>query len=267
MNQASRATELIQEQGAVFSPSLEGFEGPLDLLLSLVRDAEVDLSRVSMAALAEQYIAFLRTVSPEQLQRAAEYLVMAAWLAMLKSRLLLPRNGQCAENDDPSAPAERLAHQIQKLSAMQQVAEAFGVQAQFGREFFGRGNSGTLQYLENIGYSADMGALLRALRFVDKRQTHQKARLKVANLPLLSVDDARVYLKGLARKLRQWQHLIDVVPDQTYNNITISSDNQAIFNKSCLASIFMAALEMQREGDIELKQENLHSSVQIRGVI
>ena len=249
---------------AIFAPSLEGFEGPLDLLLSLVRESKFDLNALSVSALAEQYIRFLQDIPPEQLQRAAEYLLMASWLAMLKSRLLLPPEQKDETEEDPIQMAERLALQMRKLAAMQQVAQKLRGSQQLGVDFFTAGGGQGLERLEHVHYTADIIGLLRSLRLIEERQAHQKARLQVAQLPVLSIDDARAFLARLRRELQQWQPLQGLLSKIPRGKIVVSTKNADLYHKSCLASTFMAALEMQREGEIEIRQESLDATLDIR---
>ena len=254
----------MSAEGAVFAPSLEGFAGPLDLLLNLVRESKFDLNSISVSTLAEQYIRFLQTVPPEHLQRAAEYLLMASWLAMLKSRLLLPPEQQDDAEEDPILMAERLALQMQKLSAMQQVAAKLGASSQLGVDFFASAGHGNLERLEHVHYTADIVGLMRSLRLLEERQSHQKARLKVAQLPVLSIDDARMFLSRLIDELQQWRPLKALLSDIPRGKMYVSAENTGLYNNSCLASTLMAALEMQREGEIEIRQESLGAALDIR---
>ena len=249
---------------AVFSPSLEGFEGPLDLLLTLVRESKFDLNAISVAALAEQYINFLQHIPPEQLQRAAEYLLMASWLAMLKSRLLLPPEQQDEAEEDPQLMAERLAVQMRTLAVMQQVAAKLSGLPRLGTDFFAPANSEGLERLEHVHYRADIVGLLRSLRLLQERQAHQKARLQVAQLPVLSIDDAREFLTRLGAELQSWQPLSTLVSKMPQIRMVIRAENSALYHRSCLASSFMAALEMQREGVMEIRQESLQDALNVR---
>ncbi len=255
---------MMRTEEAIFAPSLEGFEGPLDLLLSLVRESKFDLHSLSVSALAEQYIRFLQHIPPEQLQRAAEYLLMASWLAMLKSRLLLPPEQQDEAEEDPTLMAERLALQMRTLSAMQQVAAKLRASRQLGTDFFAPAGNRSLERLEHVHYTADIVGLIRSLRLLEERQAHHKARLKVAQLPVLSIDDARTFLAQLRTEIQQWRPLKALLPKIPRGKMFISAENAGLYHKSCLASTLMAALEMQREGEIEIRQENLHTTLDIR---
>ena len=254
------------QDALVFTASLEGFEGPLDLLLALVRTAEIDLGRLSVAALASQYLAFLKTVPPDQLGRAAEYLVMAAWLAMLKSRLLLPEDAQPDEEETPQMMAERLAQQMKTLAAMQSVAVALAARPQLGRSFFVSGQQEGLLCTEKIEYRANVSGLYRVLSALLERQQSRRARLQMGQLPVLDAEVARRHLTRLLDRIADWTPLESVLPDIHDSPTTITPDNQTIFYRSSLASSLMAALEMQREGVAELRQQTLSAPIQIRAM-
>lgn len=253
-----------EETGKIFSPTLEGFEGPLDLLLALVREQQLDIGQISVATLAEQYSAFLVSITPEELQRAAEYLLMASWLAMLKSRLLLPEQEPEDGEDDPVVMAERLALHMRRLSAMQDVARALQDLPQLGQNFFVAGDPQEIPRLQNRDYMVDVMGLLRAIRRVEERISHSKARLRVSELPVLSIEVARAQLQVILRRLRGWCDLEDVLTQIQYSKNKITSENSTIYKKSCKASTFMAALEMQREGSMEIRQDSLQSPLQIK---
>ena len=240
------------EEGALVV-DLEGFEGPIDVLLALARDQKVDLARISILALADQYLAFVTAAKALRLELAAEYLVMAAWLAYLKSRLLLPEPE--VEDDEPSGQdlAEALAFQLRRLEAMQRVgAQLFG-RAQLGRDVFARGQPEGVRNVTRGVYELSLFDLLKA--YAEHRRQRDGAVLHLDRVDLYSMDDALQRLSRLVGRTPGWSTLASYLPDDL---------RPGIATRAALASMFAASLEMARDGRIVLRQDQMFGPIFIR---
>jgi len=232
---------------------VDGFEGPLDLLLELARHQKIDLSRLSMLALAEQYLAFIDSARAKRLELAADYLVMAAWLAFLKSRLLLPGT---SDEDEPAGDdlAQRLAFRLQRLQAMREAAAQLMARNRLGRDVFVRGEPEPLRIETQLEYSDNLIDLLKA--YAGRRQ--QKLRHQtytVRKIKVWSIKDARVVLERLIGQMDDWGRL-----DDWLVHYIAGEESRA----SVIASSFTASLELAREGSIEIRQERAFEPIFLR---
>ncbi|WP_290984164.1 ScpA family protein [Ferrovibrio sp.] len=234
---------------------LDGFEGPLDVLLALARDQKVDLRRISILQLAEQYLAFVAEVRKSRLELAADYLVMAAWLAYLKSRLLLP------EKEKPGEPsgeemAERLQLQLRKLEAMRQVAEQLMNRDQVGLSMFLRGMPEGVRVIRKSIFTASLFELLKAYaEFRSSRGNTEALTMRMARRQIVSVEEALTRLRNMIGAIPDWATLQAFLPPDLTDPFTI---------KSALASTFNATLEMAKQGLIELRQVQSFGPIYIR---
>ncbi len=187
--------DLAQATGEpAFTVDLDGFEGPLDLLLELARRQRVDLARISILALAEQYLRFVEAARKLRLELAADYLVMAAWLAFLKSRLLLPAPAQPTELDAP-ALAEGLAQRLRALAAIRKAGEYLMSRPRLGRDFFARGEPEAVEPTGRVAYQANLYDLLAA--YARQAQRHALARVRFKTREVWSLAEARQALSRL----------------------------------------------------------------------
>jgi segregation and condensation protein A len=232
---------------------LDGFEGPIDLLLTLAREQKVDLTKISILALAEQYLAFVAAARALRLEVAADYLVMAAWLAFLKSRLLLPEPP--ADDDAPSGEemAAALSHRLQLLAAMQRAGAALIERPLLGRDVFARGAPEGIPCLERPVYAPSLYELLRAYGDAHRRRSSEV--LVVAPPALHSLDEALTRLARLIGHVPEWRELAAFLPDELRGGI---------FRRSALAATFAAALELVRAGRLELRQESAFGPIHLR---
>jgi segregation and condensation protein A len=232
---------------------LDGFEGPIDLLLALAREQKVDLAKLSILALAEQYLAFIAAQTRLRLEIAADYLVMAAWLAYLKSRLLLPEPP--ADNDGPSgeALAADLRHRLQILAAMQRAGGALMARPQLGRELFLRGRPEGLPRIDRPVYELSLYELLSA--YGNGHRRRHAGVLKIELPALHSLDDALRRLEPLIGQLREWRELAAFLPAELRG---------AVLRRSALAATFAASLELARAGRIELRQDRAFGPIYLR---
>ncbi len=236
-----------------FTVDLDGFEGPLDLLLELARRQRVDLSRISILALAEQYLLFVEAARKLRLELAADYLVMAAWLAFLKSRLLLPAPEKPEELDAP-ALAEGLAQRLRALAAIRQAGEHLMSRPRLGRDFFARGEPEVaVKTSGRISYQSNLYDLLAA--YARQSQRHALARVRFKAREVWSLADARQALTRLVGAEADWtaldKFLLEVCADLG-------------MRRSARASTFAASLELAREGKIELRQERAFAPIWLR---
>ncbi len=235
-----------------FTVDLDGFEGPLDLLLELARRQKVDLSRISVLALAEQYLRFIEAARKLRLELAADYLVMAAWLAFLKSRLLLPAPPRAAE-PDASDLAEALARRLRNLEAIRKAAQLLINRPRLGRDFFARGAPEPVSITRRSVYEANLYDLLAA--YARQAQKHARARVRFAARQVWSLAEAREALGRLIGGLSDWT---------AFDDWLIAACIDPELRRSARASTFSASLELVREGKIELRQEKTFAPLWIR---
>jgi segregation and condensation protein A len=237
-----------------FTVDLDGFEGPLDLLLELARRQKVDLARISVLALAEQYLAFVAAARELRLELAADYLVMAAWLAYLKSRLLLPEptrttSGEAAEM------ADALAQRLRRLERIRAAAQALFDRPRLGRDFFARGAPETIASSTAVVYEASLYDFLSA--YARRRQKRARARVRLAARAVWSLAEARDALTRLLGEAADWTDL---------DSWLIAYGVAPKMRRTARASCFSASLEMVREGRIELRQERPFAPLWVRAV-
>ncbi|MFT5538609.1 MAG: segregation and condensation protein A [Alphaproteobacteria bacterium] len=231
---------------------LEGFEGPIDLLLTLARQQKVDITKISILALADQYLVFIAAAQKISLELAADYLVMAAWLAYLKSRLLLPDDD---EQEQPSGAqmAEALAFQMRRLESMQNAGQNLFARSLVGRDVFRRGTPEGVEVVTEAVFDPSLYELLKAYGSIQSRETD--ATLHIAAQELFSVEQAVVRLRRLLGQIPDWQSLVTFLPDGV---------KDGIFRRSAVASTFVATLELVRQGQAEVRQEGAFRPIYIR---
>jgi segregation and condensation protein A len=237
-----------------FTVDVEGFEGPLDLLLELARRQKVDLSRISILALADQYLAFVEEARKRRLELAADYLVMAAWLAYLKSRLLLPSPPK-ESNDDAGDLAENLAARLRRLETIRIAAGLLMKRPQLGRDVFARGAPESIDLPAAPDFSATLYDLISAYA----RQTQKRARTFVRMKPreVWTLAQARDALGRLVGSAVDWTSL---------DRWIIEFGVEPKMRRSARASSFSASLELVREGRIELRQDAHFAPLYVRRV-
>lgn len=236
-----------------FNISLNSYEGPIDLLLDLARKQKVDLSEISILDLAEQYIDFINKYQDIHLEIAADYLVMAAWLTYLKSRLLLPKEEK-TEDHTPEELEEALKYQLQRLEAFQLISKKLYKRALIGRDVFYGGSSEGLKVKYKITYSSTLFDLLRAYSSIiqkDEKVNH----LTIAYSELYSVDNAIQRLKEIFGDITEWTNILKLIP---------KFDSNKIVNKSILSSNFVASLELAKNGYIDVKQNNVFGNIFVK---
>ena len=227
-----------------------GYEGPLDLLLELARRQKVDLSGISVLALAEQYLSFIETVREKRIEIAADYLVMAAWLAYLKSALLLPREEQ--EDPSPEEMALRLQLRLQRLGAMREAAARLMGRDRLGRDVFRRGAPEGLRVDRKNRWQCDWFELVSAYGQV-KARTAPVVHM-VRDRMVMTLDSAIDRVSAMLGVKLDWMELRDFLPHGADPRL----------RRSALASSFVAALELARRGKAELRQEEAFGPLHLR---
>ena len=243
----------VAVEAETLNVNVDGFEGPLDLLLMLARTQKVDLRKISVLQLAEQFLAFVTEARKLRLELAADYLVMAAWLAYLKSRLLLP-----PPHDDggPTGDelAAHLAFQLERLEAMRRVAAQLMGRDQLGRDFFARGMSQTITVKRQTEWTASLADLLRGYARVKTRDEYQP--LLVDRSAIFSMDQALERLKTLMGAAIEWGQLASFLPE--------GWAVEPARRRSAIASTFAAALELAKLGQLEIRQEETFAPIYLR---
>ncbi len=232
---------------------VDGFEGPLDLLLELSRRQKVDLKKISILKLAEQYAEYIQNAKSLRIGLAADYLVMAAWLALLKSRLLLPEDKKTEESAEEAA--SRLAIRLQRLDAMRSAGKSIFRRNQLGKEFFPRGATEEVKIVRHSTVSANVFDLTQAYMRIKSREDFRPFSMNRG--PVYSVEVATSNLRRLLGESVEWAELMKFLPADWL------TDGRRV--RSALASTFAAALELAKQGQLELMQEKPFEPIQIKG--
>ena len=249
------AAEQVDEREA-FVVDLDGYEGPLHVLLALARTQKVDLLKLSITKLAEQYLAFVHEARRRNFALAADYLVMAAWLAYLKSRLLLPRNEK-DRGDEPGAEemAAALAFRLQKLEAMRKAVEAITSRPRLRRDVFMRGDPEATVIVPSDQIDASLYELMAAY-VTQRRREGERQYNPGQRVEAFAIEAARDWLRDSLPRLEQWTPLHRVVPAHDGAH----GPSQASFTASTLS----ASLELVKEGAMDLKQAEAFSDLYLK---
>ena len=240
---------------------IDGYEGPIDVLLELSRNQKVDLAKISILQLVRQYLEFIDRAKQQNLKLAAEYLVMAAWLVYLKSRLFLPKE---ENGDEPSAEdiAQALQFQLVRLEAMQKASEKLQELPILGQDVFARGQPESLGTNTQISWNVSLYDMLKA--YGDIKQRKENSNYDLPEFNLMSTDDAMERLKKMFGSLPKsginsvWTTLHSFVPDDVCDDL---------YGRSTLASTFTAGLELAKQGRVEFRQDGLFRPVYMRSMI
>lgn len=233
---------------------LDGYEGPLHVLLELARAQKVDLIRISVTRLADQYLAFVRAARRRRFILAADYLVMAAWLAYLKSRLLLPKpqrdEGEARPADEV---ARELAARLARLEAVRRSIGALNNRPVLKRDVFARGDPDAVKIVSHRPLEGDLYGLMSA--YIAQRKRTQSREYRPPHVEALRLDDARDRLRGLLPQMTRWRALSAVAPEAEAGGPT---------RASCVASTLSATLELVREGSLEARQFDHFQEIYLR---
>jgi segregation and condensation protein A len=247
------AGELDRDEDERLRVDVEGFEGPLDLLLAMARTQKVDLAKISVLALAQQYLGFIEEAKRLRLELAADYLVMAAWLTFLKSKLLLPP--EPSNEDEPSGEelAAMLAFRLQRLDAMRDASAQLMTRKRLGRDVFPRGEPEPIRVTRTSIYDANVYDLLKA--YAQQRQRNAVRTLHMEKRNVWSLKEARDELERLLGMACEWAPL-----DQILSEFLVEPE----IRRTALASSFTATLEMTREGAVEIRQAKSFAPLLVR---
>jgi segregation and condensation protein A len=229
------------------------FEGPLDLLLTLSRTQKVDLRQISILALARQYLAFVEKAKQLRLELAADYLVMAAWLAFLKSRLLLPPD-PLAEGPSGEELAAHLAFQLERLQAMREVAAKLMARDQLGRDFFARGITEDVTRVRRVTYTATLLDLMQGYARIRTRDDFRP--FVMDRDAVMTMEQALDRMRGLIGYAGEWTDISSYMPEGWTADPTR--------RRSATAATFAASLELAKEGHIDIRQSDTFAPIQIR---
>ncbi|ADE38662.1 segregation and condensation protein A [Candidatus Puniceispirillum marinum] len=232
--------------------NLDGFEGPIDLLLSLSREQKVDLTRISILPLAEQYLEFINNARTLDLEIAADYLVMAAWLAYLKSRLLLPEP-EPEQHEEIVDMADALKYQLMRLESMQQASKRLISLPRLGHQRFVRGQSESFSTTTEAIWTASLYDLLAC--YGDIRSQGESETLTIAATYLYSVQEAAKRLRNLIGRSPEWTVLQQFLPPGL---------EKPMDRRSATASHFVASLELARDGLIRLRQDSNYAPLYLK---
>ena len=245
------------EAEEVFSIDVSGYEGPLHLLLDLARKQKVDLLHVSILELATQYLGFIQEAQDKRIDLAADYLLMAAWLAFLKSRLLLPKPKKDNEEDASAEDdARKLAFRLKRLDAMREAGEALMDSDILGRDVFLRGMPEQPKVVKTTEYNTTLYHLMQSFGSIRQRKA-KEAPHTIENQFVLPLESARDNLRNLSPKLQEWASL-DTIRQQ------IVDVNDDVPPRSVTASVFAATLELTRDGDVDVRQDEHFAPLYLR---
>lgn len=245
--------EAAADAGEALNLLIDGWEGPLHLLLDLARRQKVDLRRISILALVDQYLAFIARAGALRLELAADYLVMAAWLAWLKSLLLLP--GDPEIQPSPEELALRLQLRLQRLGAMREAGARLMARDRLGRDVFRRGAPEGLKIERHAQWDCDLFALIQAYGQIKLRT--QPVVHMVRARPVMTLETAIARVEAMLGAAIEWTALARFLPAQ-------EADADPRLARSALASSFVAALELARQGKVELAQAGTFAPLMLR---
>jgi segregation and condensation protein A len=252
-----QAVEEAVEDGEALIIDIEGYEGPLHVLLAMARTQKVDLMKLSVLKLAEQYLAFVNQVRRVRFSLAADYLVMASWLAYLKSRLMLPRPERKLDNEPPAEEmALALAFRLAKLDLMRKAVEALALRPRLKRDVFTRGDPQAIKIVSSSRLTGNLYDLVQA--YVDQRRMDRGRSYLLAPPQAYPLDDARVRLRDKLPELSGWTALEAIVPQGD----EVSADGPS--RASYLASTLSAGLELVKEGVLEAQQREAFAALYLR---
>ena len=241
------------EKNSEFNILLDTFEGPIDLLLELARKQKVDLSEISILKLAEQYIEFINNYQEIHLEIAADYLVMAAWLTYLKSRLLLPKEDK-SEKYTPDELEEALKYQLQRLEAFKRISKNLYARPLIDRDIFYGGTTEGINVKFQVIYTSNLYDILKTYSSI-LLKSEKMSHLTITFSELHSVDSAIQRLKNIFGTIFEWTNFNKIIPH---------FGSKRIVNKSLISSNFVASLELAKNGFIEVKQNETFGNIYVR---
>jgi len=250
--EAFEAAQVAPEEALVVT--VDGFEGPLDLLLKLARDQKVDIARISVLRLADQYLEFVESARTRNLELAADYLVMAAWLAYLKSKLILPQPEDAAGEPTADEMAAQLRWRLKRLEVMREASARLMARDRLDRDVFARGDPEPVNVIKLRTYKDTLFDLLSAYAAGRVRRLGGKA-YRPAMAPVLAIEEARERLERLLGRMPSWSALVQLLP------LEWSGGGR---RRSALASTLLACLELARDGRVEIRQVGAFEDIYVK---
>ena len=243
---------MIETDSTLFNVDVENYSGPLDILLDLAKSQKVNLEDISITKLADQFNDFIKKETKLNLEVASEYLLMATWLAYLKSKLLLP--GTPEEEFKVQEVAEKLKLQLKKLELIRLLSEQMLKRKRLGREIRTRGIKAGIRPIYNSEYKVNLFELLKTYSTIIMTKDFQ--RMNIPKLPVFTTEEGIKTIQGFFGKLTDWKKLEDLIP----KNFKSGSK----FKRTGKAGIFAGSLELVKEGNLKMKQDDLFTDVYIR---
>ena len=243
---------MIEKDSTLFNVDIDNFKGPLDVLLDLAKAQKVNLENISITKLADQFNEFIKNEKNLNLEIASEYLLMATWLAYLKSKLLLP--GTPEEEFKVQEVAEKLKLQLKKLELIRLLSEQMLKRKRLGREIRSRGMRGGIRPIYNSEYKVNLFELLKSYSTIIMTKDFQK--INIPKLPVFTTEEGIKTIKEFFGKLVDWKKLDDLIPSNFKKNQKYKTTGKA--------GIFAGSLELVKEGNLKIKQENLFDDIYIR---
>ena len=235
-----------------FNVDLNSFNGPLNLLLDLAKSQKVDLEKISITMLADQFNNFIKQQKNLNLEIASEYLVMATWLVYLKSKLLLPETEE--EEFKAIEVAEKLKLQLKKLELIRLLSDQMLKRKRLGRDIFLRGGKGSIRSIYNTNYSLTLYEILKT--YANFMTTKNFQKISIPKLPVFTTEDGLRIIKKYLGKITDWKNINELVPE--------NFKKQKSMRRTGNAGIFVASLELVKEGDLSIKQNNLYDDIFIK---
>ena len=243
---------MIESDSALFKVDVENYNGPLDVLLDLAKAQKVNLEDISITKLADQFHDFITNEKNLNLEIASEYLLMATWLAYLKSKLLLP--GTPDEEFKVHEVAEKLKLQLKKLELIRLLSEQMLKRKRLGREIRSRGSRAGIKPIYNSEYKLNLFELLKTYSTIIMTKDFQK--INIPKLPVFTTEEGIKTIKNFFGKLMDWKKLDDLIPTNLKNDTK--------YKRTGKAGIFAGSLELVKEGNLKIKQENLYDDIYIK---
>ena len=244
---------MIESDSALFKVDVENYNGPLDVLLDLAKAQKVNLEDISITKLADQFHDFITNEKNLNLEIASEYLLMATWLAYLKSKLLLP--GTPDEEFKVHEVAEKLKLQLKKLELIRLLSEQMLKRKRLGREIRSRGSRAGIKPIYNSEYKLNLFELLKTYSTIIMTKDFQ--RINIPKLPVFTTEEGIKTIKNFFGKLIDWKKLDDLIPKNLKNDKK--------YKRTGKAGIFAGSLELVKEGNLKIKQENLYDDIYFYG--
>ena len=243
---------MMENDSSFFNVNIENYSGSLDLLLDLAKSQKVNLEDISITKLADQFHDFITNQKNLNLEAASEYLLMATWLAYLKSKLLLP--GTPEEEFKVQEVAEKLKLQLKKLELIRLLSDQMLKRKRLGREIRTRGMRVGIKSIYNSEYKVNLFELLKTYSMIIMTKDFQK--MNIPKLPVLTTEEGIKTIRDFLGKLSDWKKLDDLIPDNFKNN--------SKYKRSGKAGMFAGSLELVKEGNLRIKQEELFSDIYVR---